>query len=143
MGLPVVPLPAQCRATPDHCFQGSSPCCQRLPDVPEFAQLGTGWGAWWQKKRPKTAQAVGAIDPSPLGWHWQAPAARTREFLKKQGAFIDDQRHHLHEQFKQLRLGIWEKKLGVLKDWPACGRTWRRHPGIGYWCGMPPTVGGF
>ena len=27
---------------------------------------------------------------------------------------IADQRHHLHEQFKQLRLGIWEKWLGVL-----------------------------
>ena len=39
-------------------------------------------------------------------------------FLKKQGALIDDQRHHLNEQFKhqldQLRLGTWEKRLGVL-----------------------------
>jgi tetratricopeptide (TPR) repeat protein len=39
-------------------------------------------------------------------------------FLKKQGALIDDQRHHLNDQFKyqirQLRLGTWEKQLGVL-----------------------------
>jgi tetratricopeptide (TPR) repeat protein len=36
------------------------------------------------------------------------------EFLKKQGALIDNQNHHLHEQFKHLRLAIWEKRLGVL-----------------------------
>jgi tetratricopeptide (TPR) repeat protein len=35
-------------------------------------------------------------------------------FLKKQGALIDDQRHHLHEQLKQLHLGIWEKRIGVM-----------------------------
>src|SRR6185295_5530683 len=29
-------------------------------------------------------------------------------------AFIDDQRHHLHEQFKQLHLNIIEKWLGVV-----------------------------
>jgi hypothetical protein len=36
-----------------------------------------------------------------------------REYLKKQGALIDDQRHHLHEQLKQLHLNVWEKWLGV------------------------------
>jgi hypothetical protein len=36
------------------------------------------------------------------------------EFLKKQGALIDNQNHHLHEQFKHLKLAIWEKRLGVL-----------------------------
>jgi tetratricopeptide (TPR) repeat protein len=35
-------------------------------------------------------------------------------FLKKQAAFIDDQRHHLHEQLKHLSLGIWEKRLGMM-----------------------------
>lgn len=35
-------------------------------------------------------------------------------FLKKQGALIDDQRHHLREQFKHLHLSVWEKQLGVL-----------------------------
>ena len=39
-------------------------------------------------------------------------------FLKKQSALIDDQRHHLNEQFKhqlkQLRLKVWEAQLGVL-----------------------------
>jgi tetratricopeptide (TPR) repeat protein len=35
-------------------------------------------------------------------------------FLKKQGALIEDQRHHLHEQFKHLHLSVWEKRLGVL-----------------------------
>jgi tetratricopeptide (TPR) repeat protein len=32
----------------------------------------------------------------------------------KADAFLDEQRHHLHEQFKQLQLGLWEKRLGVL-----------------------------
>jgi len=35
-------------------------------------------------------------------------------FLRKQGALIDDQRHHLHEQLRQIHLDIWEKWLGVL-----------------------------
>jgi tetratricopeptide (TPR) repeat protein len=50
-----------------------------------------------------------------------ASQAQADAFLKKQEAFIDDQRkiiakqsHHLDEQFKQLRLNIWEKYLGVL-----------------------------
>jgi tetratricopeptide (TPR) repeat protein len=32
----------------------------------------------------------------------------------KADAFLDEQRHHLREQLIQLRLGIWEKRLGVL-----------------------------
>jgi len=43
-----------------------------------------------------------------------ASQAQADAFLKKQDAFIDDQRHHLHEQFKQLHLNIWEKWLGIL-----------------------------
>jgi len=42
-----------------------------------------------------------------------ASQERADAFLKKQEAFIDDQRHHLREQFKQLCLGTWEKRLGV------------------------------
>ena len=34
-------------------------------------------------------------------------------FLKKQSALIDDQQHHLHEQFKHLRLSVREKQLTV------------------------------
>src|SRR3954468_1743529 len=29
-------------------------------------------------------------------------------------AYLDDQRHHLHEQLSQIHLDVWEKKLGVL-----------------------------
>jgi hypothetical protein len=43
-----------------------------------------------------------------------ASQAQADAFLKKQEAFIDDQRHHLHEQLKQLSLGIWEKRLGMM-----------------------------
>src|ERR1019366_2376359 len=44
-----------------------------------------------------------------------------RIVLLKQGALIEDQRHHLNEQFKQLaeqlkqlRLNIWQQRMGVL-----------------------------
>jgi tetratricopeptide (TPR) repeat protein len=42
-----------------------------------------------------------------------ASQERADAFLVKQEAFIDDQRHHLHEQLKQLSLSLWEKRLGV------------------------------
>ena len=32
----------------------------------------------------------------------------------KADAYLDDQRHHLHEQLKQIHLDVWEKKLGVM-----------------------------
>jgi tetratricopeptide (TPR) repeat protein len=62
------------------------------------------------------AEASGSdVDPAAIAL---ALGGASREdagaFLKKQGALIDDQRHHLREQFKQLRLAIWEKRLGML-----------------------------
>src|SRR5258708_38121640 len=60
-------------------------------------------------------EAEGGIDPAAMAL---ALNGASREdagtFLKKQGAFIDDQRHHMHEQFKHLHLSVWEKRLGVL-----------------------------
>ncbi len=32
----------------------------------------------------------------------------------KADAYLDDQRHHLHEQLNQIHLDVWEKKLGVM-----------------------------
>jgi tetratricopeptide (TPR) repeat protein len=56
----------------------------------------------------------GDIDPVAMAL---ALGGASREdanaFLKKQGALIDDQRHHLREQFKHLHLSVWEKRLGV------------------------------
>ena len=47
-----------------------------------------------------------------------ASRAKADAFLDDQRSLIDIQKHHLNEQFKhlreQLRLGIWEKRLGVL-----------------------------
>jgi len=37
-----------------------------------------------------------------------------RAVLQKQGALIEDQRHHLHRQYTQLGLSIWQQRLGVL-----------------------------
>jgi tetratricopeptide (TPR) repeat protein len=56
-----------------------------------------------------------ASDPVALSL---ALAGASREeadaFLKKQGLLIEDQRHHLHEQLKQIHLDVWEKRMGVL-----------------------------
>jgi hypothetical protein len=35
-------------------------------------------------------------------------------FLRAQRGLIEDQRHHLHEQLKQLSLGLWEKRIGMM-----------------------------
>ncbi len=62
------------------------------------------------------AEASGAgVDPfaaaMALG---SASRAKADRFLEERTALAIDQRHHLHEQFKQLRLSIWEKRTGVL-----------------------------
>ncbi len=35
------------------------------------------------------------------------------DFLKKQGALIDEQRHHLREQFKRLKMGVINDRLSI------------------------------
>jgi tetratricopeptide (TPR) repeat protein len=62
------------------------------------------------------AEASGAgVDPAAVALALNGASRSEADiFLKKQGALIDDQRHHLHEQFKQLRLNIWQQRLGVL-----------------------------
>jgi Tfp pilus assembly protein PilF len=62
------------------------------------------------------AEAVaGGADAAAVALALNGASQKTADaFLNDQRALIADQRHHLHEQFKQLRLGIWEKRLGVL-----------------------------
>ena len=62
------------------------------------------------------AEASGTgVDPASVALALGGASRENADaFLKKQGALIDDQRHHLREQFKLLRLGVWEKRLGVL-----------------------------
>ena len=58
---------------------------------------------------------VGGVDAAAVALALNGASQKTADaFLNDQRALIADQRHHLHEQFKQLRLGIWEKRLGVL-----------------------------
>ncbi len=68
-----------------------------------------------ESESPESGAVAGGVDPAAIAL---ALGGASRDdagaFLKKQGALIDDQRHHLREQFKQLRLAIWEKRLGVL-----------------------------
>ena len=52
------------------------------------------------------AAAPETADPAALSL---ALAGASRE---EADAFLRDQRHHLHEQLKQIHLDIWEKKLG-------------------------------
>src|SRR3569833_1808622 len=53
------------------------------------------------------AAAPEAADPAAVSL---APAGASRE---EADAYLRDQRHHLHEQLKQIHLDIFEKWLGV------------------------------
>jgi len=57
----------------------------------------------------------GGVDPAAMALALNGASREEADnFLRNQNALIADQRRHLHEQFKQLRLNIWEKRLGVL-----------------------------
>ena len=65
---------------------------------------------------PSSAEpATSGVDPVAMGIAMGRASAVVDEEVV---AYLRDQRHHLHEQFKhlreQIRLGIWEKRLGVL-----------------------------
>jgi len=68
-----------------------------------------------QAPEPNSESSVGGVDPVAIHL---ALASASREqadgFLQEQRAFIKDQRHHLHRQYTQLDLGIWQQRLGVL-----------------------------
>jgi tetratricopeptide (TPR) repeat protein len=54
------------------------------------------------------ASSSEGIDP------FAASLALSGASREKADAFLDDQRHHIHEQLRQIHLDIWEKWLGVL-----------------------------
>jgi len=67
------------------------------------------------------AEASGAaVDPAAMATALNSAnvdpnvAQELRAYLRNHSSLIDIQKHHLHEQFKQLRLSIWEKRTGVL-----------------------------
>jgi len=54
------------------------------------------------------------LDTAPEGVDPVATAlALTGASREKADAFLDDQRHHMHEQIKQIDLKLWELRLGV------------------------------
>ena len=59
--------------------------------------------------------ARGGADPAAMALALGS-ASRTEAdaFLRNQNSLIDLQKHHLREQFKQLRLSIWQQRTGVL-----------------------------
>jgi len=61
------------------------------------------------------AQASGAsIDPAAMSLALGgASRDKADAFLDDQRALIADQRHHLHEQFKQLKLGIFSQRVSI------------------------------
>jgi Tfp pilus assembly protein PilF len=60
------------------------------------------------------AEAAG-VDPAAAALALGGASRGTADaFLNAQRALIADQRHHLREQFKHLRMSVWEKRLGVL-----------------------------
>ncbi len=59
-------------------------------------------------EEPLASAAEGAVDP------FAASLVLSGASRGHADAFLDDQRHHLHEQLKNLHLGMFEKWLGVL-----------------------------
>ncbi len=83
----------------------------------ELRQTSLGAGVSEDKEGPESApEGIGAgVDPVAIALALGgASRERADAFLRKQEALIDDQRHHLHEQFRHLHLSVWEKQLGVL-----------------------------
>ena len=62
------------------------------------------------------AEASGAgVDPAAMALALgSASRNKADRFLEEQTALAMDQRHHLREQFKQLKLNIWQQRMGVL-----------------------------
>ena len=62
--------------------------------------------------------AASGVDPLAMGIAMSRTSPKVDDeltaYLRDQRKLIDEQRHHLHEQFKHLRLSIWEKRTGVL-----------------------------
>ena len=55
------------------------------------------------------------VDPAAMAVALgSASRGKADRFLEEQTALAVDQRRHLHEQFKQLRLSIWQQRMGVL-----------------------------
>ena len=88
----------------------------RPPSVSMAQNLSLGAGVSEETEGQDTgAEASGGVDPTAVALALGGASREdAHEFLKKQGALIDDQRHHLHEQLKQLHIAVWEKWLGVL-----------------------------
>jgi len=61
-------------------------------------------------------QNIGArVDPAAEEMALASASRREADaFLRAQRGLIEDQRHHLHEQLKQLSLGLWEKRIGMM-----------------------------
>jgi len=93
-----------------------------MPQCHTTAGLGASM-AEEAEGRDTGAEALGAgVDPAAIAL---ALGGASREeadnflrnqnaLLRNQSSLIDIQKHHLTEQFKNLRLNIWEKRLGVL-----------------------------
>ena len=63
---------------------------------------------------PEAGELVG-VDPAAMAVALgSASRNRADRFLEEQTALAMDQRHHLREQFKQLRLSIWQQRMGVV-----------------------------
>ena len=59
--------------------------------------------------------ALPGTDPAAMAMALNGASQKEADaFLKNQSSLIDVQKHHLHEQFKHLRLSMWEKRMGVV-----------------------------
>ena len=86
-----------------------------MPQCRQTAGLGASMAEEAEGQDTGAEAAASSVDPVAVAL---ALGGSSREkadaFLDDQRALIADQRHHLREQFKQLRLNIWQQRLGVL-----------------------------
>ena len=69
---------------------------------------------------------VEELDSAPEGVDPIATAlALTGASRAKADAFLDDQRHHMHEQIKQIDLKLWSCAWAYSSDSPPCAWAWR------------------
>jgi hypothetical protein len=91
-------------------------CCQPEPPVPRWLS-GRAWGCVAEESEgPETgAQASGAgVDPAAMALALGgASRSKADAFLDDQRALIADQRHHLREQFKRLKMGVISDRLSI------------------------------
>lgn len=83
--------------------------------MPEFLfHMSIFGGLVGEESENASVESTAGVDPAALVLALgSASRMEADAFLRNQNSLIDLQKHHLHEQFKQLKLTIWQLRMGV------------------------------